>query len=116
MQPSPQLQSMQGGSVDLSGRVALVTGAGVGIGRAAALALSDSGAAIGLHYHTSQGAAEETLSLIRERAGNGLLLRADLTNETEAEATVDLLAATFGRLDVVVNNAGSPLTLARIED
>jgi 3-oxoacyl-[acyl-carrier protein] reductase len=107
---------MQFGSFDLSGRVALVTGAGIGIGRTTALVLAKAGATIGLHYHTSQGTAEETLGLICERGGKGLLLQADLTHEAEAEATVDRLATTFGRLDVLVNNAGSPLTLARIED
>jgi 3-oxoacyl-[acyl-carrier protein] reductase len=107
---------MQPSSFDLSGRVALVTGAGVGTGRAAALALAKAGALVGLHYHTSQSAVEETLALIRARGGEGLLLQADLTNEAEAEATVDRLAVTWGRLDVLVNNAGSPLSLTRIED
>jgi 3-oxoacyl-[acyl-carrier protein] reductase len=107
---------LTGGPYDLRGRVALVTGAGVGIGRAAALALARAGAAIGVHYHSSQLAAEETLALLQDGGGTGFLLQADLTVEAEADAAVDKLATAAGGLDIVVNNAGSPLTMARIED
>jgi 3-oxoacyl-[acyl-carrier protein] reductase len=116
MQSSQRSETLATGPFDLSSRVALVTGAGVGIGRAAALRLAKVGARVGVHYHTSQRSAEETLALIRELGGDGMLLPADLTVEAEAAATVDRLAETWGRLDVLVNNAGSPLTLARIED
>ncbi|HZT82841.1 MAG TPA: SDR family NAD(P)-dependent oxidoreductase [Gemmataceae bacterium] len=101
---------------DLSGRAALVTGAGVGIGRAVALALGGAGAFVGVHYHSSKAAAEETLALLRQNGGGGMLLPADLTVEDQARATVEAFVTTAGRLDVLVNNAGSPLTLARIED
>ena len=83
----------------LAGRVALVTGA-----------------AVGIHYHTSAAQAEETLRLVRERGVEGFLLPADLTVEEQARGTVDELVRRAGRIDVLVNNAGSPLTLARIED
>src|SRR5438094_6346946 len=99
--------------LDLSGRVALVTGAGVGIGRAIAVALAGAGATVGVHYHSSTREAEETLALI---AGRGVLLRADLTVEAQATGIVDQLIAQCGRLDVLVNNAGSPITRAKIED
>jgi 3-oxoacyl-[acyl-carrier protein] reductase len=101
---------------DLSGRVALVTGAGVGIGRAAALALARAGAVVGLHYHSSAREAEETLAEIRQSGGDGLLLPADLTDESQAAGVVDGLAEKAGRLDVLVNNAGSPLRMCRVED
>src|SRR5205823_5333489 len=101
---------------DLSGRVALVTGAGVGIGRAVALALAEAGATVGLHYHTSSPQAEETLDAVRQRGAEGVLLPADLAVEEEADATVDRLVAAAGRLDILVNNAGSPVRLTRIED
>lgn len=100
----------------LSGRVALITGAGVGIGRAAALALGRAGAFVGLHFHTSRSEAEETLAMLRELGTDGLLLAADLACETEAERIVDELAARAGRLDVLFNNAGSVLRRSRIED
>jgi 3-oxoacyl-[acyl-carrier protein] reductase len=101
---------------DLSGRVCLVTGAGVGIGRAVALALGRAGAFVGIHYHTSAEGAENTLAALRQDGGDGMLLPADLTVEEQARSVVDRLAAAAGRLDVLVNNAGSPLRRARIED
>lgn len=101
---------------DLSGRVALVTGAAVGIGQAIALAVGSAGAMVGLHYHTSATEAAETLATLRQRGGQGVLLAADLTVETEANATVDRLVAQAGRLDILVNNAGSPVRRARLED
>jgi 3-oxoacyl-[acyl-carrier protein] reductase len=101
---------------DLSGRVALVTGAGVGIGRAIALALGGAGAFIGVHYHSSGSDAEQTLDMLRQCGANGVLLLADLTKEDEANAVVDRLVAQTGRLDILVNNAGSPLRFTSIEN
>jgi 3-oxoacyl-[acyl-carrier protein] reductase len=100
----------------LDGRVALVTGAGVGIGQAIALSLASAGATVGVHYHTSQSGAEQTLELIRSCGGRGILIQADLTNEEEANRLVDTVVAELGSLDILINNAGSPLTQARIED
>jgi 3-oxoacyl-[acyl-carrier protein] reductase len=100
---------------DMTGRVALVTGGGVGIGRAVALALAAAGARVGIHYHTSADDAERTLAAVREAGGDGLLLKADLTDEAVACDIVDRLTAHFGRLDVLVNNAGSPLERSSIE-
>lgn len=100
----------------LQGRVALVSGAGVGIGRASALALAAAGAAVGVHYHASQAEAEATLATIEAAGGRGLLLKADLSNEEQATSVVDRVAAKFGRLDIVVNNAGSPLERSSIEN
>jgi 3-oxoacyl-[acyl-carrier protein] reductase len=100
---------------DLSGRVALVTGAGVGIGRAIALALGGAGAFVGVHYHTSQREAEQTLAQLQQAGSGGILLRADLTREGEAAGVVDRLVAQAGRLDILVNNAGSPVRFTSIE-
>jgi 3-oxoacyl-[acyl-carrier protein] reductase len=101
---------------DLSGRAALVTGAGTGIGRAVALALGQAGATVGLHYHTSKAGAEETRAAIVSQGGRAILLPADLTVETEACRIVETFVAQTGRLDVLVNNAGSPIRRTRIED
>jgi 3-oxoacyl-[acyl-carrier protein] reductase len=100
---------------DLTGRVALVTGGGVGIDRAIALALGQARATIGIHYHSSGPAAEETLAELRQHGGEGLLLPADLTVEAEASGLVDRLVAVTGRLDILVNNAGSPVRFTPIE-
>jgi NAD(P)-dependent dehydrogenase (short-subunit alcohol dehydrogenase family) len=84
--------------VELSGRVALVTGAGAGIGRAVALALAREGAII-VAVDVDEAAAEETVRL----AGRGTAVRADVTDDDELHAA---FAATTGPLDVLVNNAG----------
>src|SRR5947209_1393686 len=101
---------------DLSGRVALVTGAGVGIGRAVALALAGAGATVGIHYNASEPEAQATLAAVQERGAHGFLLPADLTVEEQAASLVDRLVGWTGRLDVLVNNAGSPVQMVRIEE
>lgn len=101
---------------DLTGRVALVTGAGVGIGRAAALALASAGARVGVHYNSSADEAQQTLAAITQAGGQALLLQADLTHEEEAHRVVDQLAEQTGRLDILVNNAGNPLRRSSLEE
>lgn len=103
-------------SIDLSGRGALITGAGVGIGRATAEALAAAGAFVGIHCHTSTAGAAESLAAIQERGGNGVILPADLTNPDQCRAIVDQFVEQAGRLDILVNNAGSPIDRARLED
>jgi 3-oxoacyl-[acyl-carrier protein] reductase len=100
----------------LAGRVALVTGAGVGIGHATALALARAGAAVGVHYHTSEDAAHQTAEAIHAAGGTAYLLPADLTIEDQANRVVDRLVEQAGRLDVLFNNAGSPLRFVAIEN
>lgn len=100
----------------LTNRVALVTGGAVGIGRAAVLALARAGADVGIHYHSSAAAAEEVAAAVRQLGRKAYLLPADLTNEEQAKSVVDRLVAQAGRLDVLVNNAGSPIKMVRLED
>lgn len=100
----------------LAGRAVLVTGAGVGIGRAIAESLAAAGAFVGVHCHRSLDGANETLAAIRQRGGDGVVLQADLSNADEAISLVDRLVAVTGRLDVLVNNAGSPIERQKIED
>jgi 3-oxoacyl-[acyl-carrier protein] reductase len=95
----------------LQDRVALVTGAGVGIGQAAALALARAGAFVGVHFHSSADGAKDTLQTIKKLGGQGLLLKGDLTIEEQANAIVDQLVKETGRLDILFNNAGSPLQM-----
>lgn len=103
-------------TVSLAGRAALITGAGTGIGRAIANALADAGVFVGLHCHRSVEGANETLSAILSRGGNGVLLSADLVIADQATQLVDQFVVAAGRLDILINNAGSPIERQRIED
>lgn len=98
-------------STCLQNRVALVTGAGVGIGQAAAVALAQAGAFVGVHFHSSAEGAKVALQTIKELGGRGMLLQGDLTKEEQANAVVDQLVRETGRLDILFNNAGSPLQM-----
>jgi len=101
---------------DLHGRAALVTGAGVGIGRAIAESLAAAGAFVGLHCHRSTDGANEALELIRSRGGDGVVLPADLGDAAHAGSLVGKFVGAAGRLDIFINNVGSPLERCRIED
>ena len=101
---------------DLTGRTALVTGAGVGIGQAAAIALAGAGAAVAVHYHQSADGAEKVRAAIEAAGGRAILLRADLTREEEATRLVDDVASQLGGLDILFNNAGNPLSRSSIEE
>lgn len=100
---------------ELTGRAALVTGAGAGIGQASAIALAQAGALVGIHYHTSEQGAQATLTEIEKAGGHGCLLKGDLTLESDANRIVDEFIARAGRLDILFNNAGHPLTRSSIE-
>ena len=89
----------------LDGQVALVTGAGTGIGRASAIALAQEGAALAL-VGRRQSLLDETAVAIRDAGGSALILSADITDPEAARAVVAQTESEFGRLDVLVNNAG----------
>jgi 3-oxoacyl-[acyl-carrier protein] reductase len=100
----------------LAGRAALVTGGGTGIGRAAVLALARAGATVGIHFNKSEQAAAEALAQVQALGGRAVLLKGDLTREDEANSIVDRIVKELGRLDILFNNAGSPIRHAKIED
>jgi acetoacetyl-CoA reductase len=85
-------------------RVALVTGANGGIGGATALKLGTNGFKVILNYHVDEDKAVEIASSLR--AGNSLLIEADVTNAEAVNEMVSKALKKFGRIDVLVNNAG----------
>ena len=101
---------------DLRGRVALVTGASSGIGQGTAIALGKAGAFVGIHFHSNRDGAQKTLDTVREGGGDGILIQGDLSQPEQAQRVVDDLVAESGRLDILFNNAGSPLERSKLED
>ena len=94
--------------MDLNGRVAIVTGGGTGIGRATSLRLGKSGVrAVVVNYSRSAADAESTAEEIRTLGPDAVLYRADVADESQVKALVAWVADRYGRLDVLVNNAGT---------
>ena len=93
--------------MELRDRVALVTGAGTGLGRAIALALADQGTHIAVAYSRSRTEAEATVGDLHARGVRAEALQADLVQAEAPRALVEQTLAAFGRLDVLVNNAGA---------
>lgn len=85
---------------------ALVTGGGRGIGRAICLALAKEGFDLCINYAAGSSAAEQTAEECRGLGVQAVVLQADVTNPAECQNLVEKAAGTFGRLDVLVNNAG----------
>ena len=89
----------------LTGTVALVTGASSGIGTATARQLAAHGAAVAL-VARRKDRLEDLAAEIQEAGGTALVVAADITDRTQAEAAIQLTVERFGRLDILVNNAG----------
>ena len=96
--------------IDLSKRVAVITGGSGKLGPAIARALAECGAAVAVHYHTN---AEKAEDLCRELSGNGhraLAVQADITNLESIQLMRDKITAELGSADIIINNAVSPMT------
>jgi 3-oxoacyl-[acyl-carrier protein] reductase len=90
----------------LTGSVALVTGGSRGIGRAIALRLARDGAAVAVNYRSGAEQAQAVVGEIRAAGGDAAPLQADVTDVDQAADLVTQAIERFGRLDIVVNNAG----------
>src|SRR4051794_16985083 len=90
----------------LSGRVALVTGAGRGIGRGIAEELARCGAAVGINYRRDADAAQEAVARIEAAGGRAVALQASVSELEQVDALADAALAEFGHVDIVVANAG----------
>jgi NAD(P)-dependent dehydrogenase (short-subunit alcohol dehydrogenase family) len=92
--------------IDLSGRVALVTGAGRGIGRAIALSLAEAGADVAVNYRRDAEAAEAVVQEIEGMGRKAKAYQASVENWDEDAAMVAEVLKDFGRISILVNNAG----------
>lgn len=92
--------------MNLSGKVILVTGASRGIGRAIAIELASKGAAIAINYSKDDEGAKATLENVIKNGGYGKLFKKDISNYNNCRELIDEVIGTFGKLDVLVNNAG----------
>ncbi len=90
----------------LEGKYAIVTGASRGIGRAIALELAREGCTVGVNYQHNQALAEEVAAEIKSMGRECMLLQANVADPTEARAMVRRFLDAYGRLDIMVNNAG----------
>ena len=91
--------------MELTGKVALVTGAGRRLGRALAEALAGRGMSVALHYHGSEDGARELERQVRAAGGRAACFQADLTSSEAARALPARVLAQLGRLDVLINSA-----------
>ena len=96
----------------LDGKAALVTGGGTGVGRATALALAERGCSVVVNYSRSKDAAEATAEEIRGKGVKGLAVLADVAEDAACRALVEQTVGELGRLDVLVNNAGTTVFAA----
>ena len=87
-------------------KTVLVTGAGSGLGRACAVRFASEGARIAVHYNSSEPGARETLRLVESAGGSGMIVAADARSQDGVKQAVATVAEQFGRIDVLINNAG----------
>ena len=92
--------------MELEGKVAVVTGSGRGVGRSVALAYGREGANVIVNYAHSEKAAEEVVEEIKKMGRKSVAVKADVSKPAEAEALVQAAGDNFGRLDILLNNAG----------
>src|SRR5215469_9274335 len=91
----------------LSGKWALVTGGAIRIGREISLALAGAGLDVAFTYRRSASEAQDTAAAIRKLGVRSLALPCDLRDQSAVRATIEKLTAESGRLDLLINNAGT---------
>lgn len=95
--------------MNLSGKTAIVTGAGTGIGQGVAVELGARGVKVAVHYNSSAAGAEETLRRIEAAGGEGLLVQADVARKADIDRMTERVADRFGGIDILVCNAALQL-------
>jgi NAD(P)-dependent dehydrogenase (short-subunit alcohol dehydrogenase family) len=117
MNPQPDHgESTYKGSGKLKDKIALITGADSGIGRAVAIAYAREGADVAIAYLDEHDDAKETARWVEQAGRRALLLPGDITDRAHCRQIVENTAQTFGRIDVLVNNAAYQATYDKLED
>lgn len=101
---------------DLTGKVALVTGASTGIGASVAKLLAARGAAVAVNYLSSRGEAEQVVEEIAAAGGWAIAKHADVTREEEVSRLVTAVKSQLGPIDILINNAGRNIGRGRFEE
>lgn len=100
----------------LEGKTALITGSDSGIGQATAIEFAKEGANIVITYHTDEEGANETLLLVENEGGQGLVIKLDVSNEKDVERMFDEALEKFGTIDILMNNAAINGQGIKVED
>lgn len=116
LSPSPDYKPRFAGSARLRGKTALITGGDSGIGRATAVLFAREGANVAIHFKDEHQDAKTTLDLIRAEGAEGTALSGDIGSKAEAERAVSQVIERFGRINILVNNAGEQHVQDKVED
>ena len=104
--------------MQVEGKSAVITGGGTGVGRATAIALAKLGCAVAVNYSRSQAEAEETAGELRTLGVRAIAVQGDVASDADCRRIIQAAVDEFGRLDVLVNNAGTTRFIPheRLED
>jgi 3-oxoacyl-[acyl-carrier protein] reductase len=100
--------------IDLTDKVAIVTGGSSGIGWATAFALAKAGARVSINYLRNEAGAEDVRNSIVKNGGTAITVRADVTQSGDVEALLKRTTQELGPVDILINNAGSLVQRLRI--
>jgi len=98
--------------MNLTGKIALVTGASRGIGAATAIKLAEHGASVAVNYNNSEGKAKEVVDTISKNGSSAFAVKANIFDKAESEHMVNQVEQQLGKIDILVLNAGANFKMA----